>query len=80
MGESPGTYSASLSAVNSQVNTYRCIVKFGHVGSGRYAERAIYVRAPSVIRAMLLAKRRRGVKKGIQCRTGASVLAVERVN
>jgi hypothetical protein len=62
------------------MNTYRCIVKFGHVGSGRYAERAIYVKAPTAPDAMVIAKGHRGVKKGNQYRSGASVLAVERVN
>jgi hypothetical protein len=62
------------------MNTYRCIVKFGHVGSGKASERAIYVRAPSVPEAMSIAKRHRGVKKGRHFRSGSSVLAVMRVN
>jgi len=62
------------------MNTYRCIVKFGHVGSGRFAERAIYVKAPSVPAAMTIAKARPGVKKGTHYRSGASVLTVVRVN
>ncbi|NUP89865.1 MAG: hypothetical protein HUU25_08610 [Candidatus Sumerlaeia bacterium] len=62
------------------MNTYRCIVKFGHVGSGKFAERAIYVKAPNVPAAMTIAKGRRGVKKGTHFRSGASVLTVIRVN
>ncbi|MBN1475510.1 hypothetical protein JXA47_02035 [Candidatus Sumerlaeota bacterium] len=62
------------------MNTYRCIVKFGHVGSGKYAERAIYVRARDATSAMMIAKNRRGVKKGRHLRSGASVLTVVRVD
>ncbi len=62
------------------MNTYRCIVKFGHAGSGKYAERAVYVKAPSVPEAMCIAKRRPGVKKGRHLRSGSSVLAVMRVS
>ena len=62
------------------LNTYRCVVKFGHVGSGRAAERAIYVKAPTATDAMRIAKGRRGVKKGNHFRSGASVLTVVRVN
>lgn len=62
------------------MNTYRCIVKFGHVGSGKYAERAIYVRAPNATAAMCIAKGRRGVKKGMHYRSAASVLTVVRVD
>ena len=61
------------------MNTYRCIVKCGHVGSGKYTERAIYVKASTVTDAMTIAKHRRGVKKGNLFRTGSSVLAVERI-
>lgn len=57
---------------------YRCLVKNGHAGSGRYTERAVMVRARSVLDAMDKAKRLRGVKKGRQYRSGASVISVER--
>lgn len=57
---------------------YRCIVKNGHVGSGRHVERTIVVRANSVLEAMNKAKRTPGVKKGRLMRNGGSVLSVER--
>ena len=66
--------------MDGHLHTYRCIVKCGHVGSGKYAERAIYVKAPTATDAMFIAKGRRGVKKGNQFRSGASVLTVVRVN
>ena len=43
---------------------YRCLVKGGHVGSGKYVEKYVYIRARNVIEAMGRAKRARGVKKG----------------
>jgi len=58
---------------------YRCIVKNGHCGSGRYTERSVLVRAKSTVDAMRKAKYLRGVKKGRLLRTGGSVLSVERV-
>jgi hypothetical protein len=58
---------------------FRCLVKYGHNGSGRYVERAVLVRARDATHAFLKAKRLRGVKKGYQMRSGASVLAVTRV-
>lgn len=61
------------------MNTYRCIVKYGHAGSGKYTEKSIFVKASSVTDAMVIAKSRRGVKKGNNFRTGASVLEVTKV-
>ena len=55
---------------------YKCIVKFGHRGSGKYLERSLYVKAHNVTEAMSKAKGMRGVKKGNLKRTGASILAV----
>jgi hypothetical protein len=57
---------------------YRCTVKFGHAGSGHYTERHILVRASNVLEAMEKAKHHPGVKKGVNCRTAASVLQVVR--
>jgi hypothetical protein len=59
---------------------FKCIVKCGHAGCGRYTERAIYVHARNVLHAMLKAKRMGGVKKGTLMRNGGSVLAVARVS
>ena len=59
---------------------YRCLVKGGHVGSGKYVERFVYIRASNVIEAMSLAKRTKGVKKGHFLRNGASVLSIQTVN
>jgi hypothetical protein len=60
------------------VNTYRCIVKCGHVGSGKYTERAVYVRARNATEAFNKAKHQGGVKKGCLFRNGASVLTVDK--
>lgn len=59
---------------------YRCLVKQGHCGSGRYIERAILVNAKTTLEALDKAKRVGGVKKGRLLRTGASVLSVERAD
>lgn len=59
--------------------TYECTVKGGHVGSGRYEERRLVVRAPSILDAFRLAKRLPGVKKGRQRFSGASVLKVVQI-
>ena len=59
---------------------YRCLVKYGHAGSGHYTERSILVRASTALEAMDKAKRRKGVKKGRLMRTGGSVLSVERAD
>ena len=57
-------------------HVYKCIVKYGHIGSGKYIEKALFVRARSVTEAMSKAKSMRGVKKGNLKRTGGSILAV----
>ncbi len=57
---------------------FRCTVKVGHAGCGHYVERQILVRARTITEALRKAKYRPGVKKGLQCRTGASVLQVVR--
>lgn len=57
---------------------YRCVVKNGHAGTGRYTERSILVRARSVLEAMDKAKRRGGVKKGHLFQSGGSILSIER--
>ncbi len=59
---------------------FRCIVKFGHAGSGKSVERPIYIRAHDIMEAMDRAKRYRGVKKGNMLRTGASVLRIDRAS
>lgn len=66
--------------LSGDLHTYRCIVKMGHLGSGKSSDKAIYVKASSVIEAMRLAKSRGGVKKGHHFKSGASVLNVVRVN
>ena len=59
---------------------YKCIVKMGHAGSGRFTERPLYVWAPDALAAMRKAKRKAGVKKGKMQKNGGSVLKVELVN
>jgi len=59
---------------------YRCLVKFGHAGSGKYVEKPVYVRARDIMEALKRAKRCRGVKKGNLYRTGASVLQISRAS
>ncbi|MBN1516184.1 hypothetical protein JXA32_06410 [Candidatus Sumerlaeota bacterium] len=56
---------------------YKCIVKVGHVGSGKYVERPVFVWARDAMEAMQKAKSLGGVKKGRQKRTGSSVLEVQ---
>ncbi|MBX7244137.1 MAG: hypothetical protein K1X53_01485 [Candidatus Sumerlaeaceae bacterium] len=58
---------------------YHCIVKCGHVGTGHFVEKSVYVHAKSVMHAFTLAKGLRGVKKGHLYRNGSSVLAVCKV-
>jgi len=60
--------------------TFRCLVKNGHCGSGKYTERTVFVEARSTFDAMQKAKRLSGVKKGRLLRTGGSVLSVERAS
>ena len=59
--------------------TYRCLVKGGHVGSGKYVDRYVIVKARDVIEALAIAKRIGGVKKGHFLRNGASVLSIQTV-
>ena len=61
-------------------HVYKCVVKFGHAGSGKYVDKSIYVRAHNIMEAMDLTKRYRGVKKGNLFRTGASVIRVKRAS
>ncbi len=55
---------------------YRCLVKCGHVGSGKYVERKIYVRAKTTTDALNKVKHYKGVKKGNLLKNGASVLTI----
>ena len=57
---------------------YKCLVKFGHTGSGKYVAKPIFVRAHSITEAMDRAKRFSGVKKGNLFRTGASILQINK--
>lgn len=57
---------------------FRCLVKCGHVGSGKYYERMVYVRARNTTDALNKVKHYRGVKKGNLLRSGASVLTIEK--
>lgn len=55
---------------------YKCIVKFGHAGSGKYVAKPIYIRAHNIAEALDRVKRFRGVKKGNSFRNGSSVLQI----
>ena len=55
---------------------YKCIVKYGHAGSGKYVEKPVFVRAHNITEALDRAKRFKGVKKGNLFRNGASVLHI----
>jgi len=57
---------------------YKCIVKFGHAGSGKYVAKPIFIRAHNITEAMDRAKRFGGVKKGSLFRNGGSVLQVRK--
>lgn len=61
------------------MSRYRCIVKYGHAGSGKYTERAYYVWATDLLDAMVKVKGYRGVKKGNLFKNAGSVLQVERM-
>lgn len=63
-----------------QMKVYRCLVKNGHCGSGKYTERTVFIWASSTLDAMSKAKRLGGVKKGRLLRSGGSVLSVERAS
>jgi len=60
------------------MSRFRCIVKYGHAGSGKYIEKLYYVWAQNAIEAMIKVKTFRGVKKGNLYRSGGSILQVER--
>ncbi len=62
------------------MNTYECLVKTGHRGSGKYGEQVRRVRAYSIFEAMKIAKRLPGVKKGGLNFSGASVLRISLVH
>jgi hypothetical protein len=55
---------------------FKCIVKFGHAGSGKYVAKPIYIRAHNIAEALDRVKRFRGVKKGNLFRNGGSVLQI----
>ena len=61
-------------------HVYKCLVKFGHAGSGKYLEMPIFIRARNIMEALERAKRFRGVKKGNLYRTGASVLQINQAS
>ena len=61
------------------MHIFECIVKLGHMGSGKYAERAIMVRADNILQAMKRAKSLPGVEKGHQQFSGSSVMRVQMV-
>ncbi|MCX7919706.1 MAG: hypothetical protein N3A72_08925 [bacterium] len=62
------------------MNIYHCLVKGGHVGSGRYVERKLLIRANNILEAMQKAKGFAGVKKGHCYKNGTSVLHVKMLN
>ncbi len=62
------------------MHTFECIVQFGHMGSGKSLEKALFVRARDIFQAMHMAKSLPGVKKGGLMHSGASVLRVSMVN
>jgi hypothetical protein len=61
------------------MQTFECIVQFGHMGAGKSLEKALRVRARDIFQAMRLAKSLPGVKKGGLQQSGASVLKVSLV-
>mgnify|MGYP001214355293 FL=1 len=61
-------------------HVYKCLVKFGHAGSGKYLEMPIFIRARNIMEALERTKRFRGVKKGNLYRTGASVLQINQAS
>ena len=59
------------------MHVFECTMKYGHMGSGRFWERSVRVRADNILQAMKRAKNQPGVKKGGQKASGGSVLKVE---
>ncbi len=62
------------------LHIYHCLVKGGHVGSGRFIERRLLIRANNILEAMQKAKGFGGVKKGHCYKNGTSILHVRLVN
>ena len=60
--------------------TFECLLKYGHMGAGHDLEKAVRLRADSIIEAMRLAQRLPGVKKGKSSQGGAQVLRVAMVH
>jgi hypothetical protein len=58
---------------------FDCIVRMGHQGAGRSIDRHVRVRADNALEALRRAKFLPGVKKGLQCANGSSVLSVMQI-
>lgn len=57
---------------------YRCLVKKGHVGTGRYVEKWLIIQAPNIIQAIEKAKTSPGVKKSRNALLAAtSIISVQ---
>jgi hypothetical protein len=55
---------------------FHCIMKFGHVGSGKYVDKAFCIQAESLMEAYEKAKSKKGVKKGRMQLNGESVIFI----
>jgi hypothetical protein len=51
-------------------------MKFGHVGSGKYVDKAFCIQAETIMEAYEKAKAKRGVKKGRMQLNGESVISI----
>ena len=61
------------------MRTFKCILKYGHAGSGQYVERSVYVKARTILDALYKAKHKKGVKKGNALKNGTSILAITEI-
>ncbi len=61
------------------MRVYKCVVKYGHAGSGKYVEKSVFVKARSILDALNKAKHRKGVKKGNALKNGTSILAITEI-
>jgi len=61
------------------MRTFKCILKYGHAGSGKFVERSVYIKARTILDALYKAKHKKGVKKGNALKNGTSILAITEI-
>ena len=61
------------------MHLFECVLKCGHVGSGKSAEKSVRIRANNIMQAMRRAKTLPGVKKGALLHSGGSVMRISMI-